>query len=211
MDAFCKFYIVRHGETEFNKTKMIMGYTGDSPLTETGIAQAGAVASALKDIHFDAVFSSDLLRTQRTAKIILAEKELAIQTTKALRERNYGVYEGRSLEEYRSAMKEIWEKLDNYSEEARRSYPLPDGIENDEALTNRVIPFLREVAVAHIGKTVLIVTHGGVLRTLLIRIGFATAEQLRPVAIFNGAYVAIDSDGIDFFVRDSAGLTAHNE
>ena len=65
----CTLYIVRHGETEWNKNHTIMGQL-DSPLTPLGVKQVTTTAEALKHVHFDAIFSSDSPRAQRTAEII---------------------------------------------------------------------------------------------------------------------------------------------
>lgn len=64
MPAQFRMYIVRHGETEWNRIRKIQGQL-DIPLNETGLKQAGLVAEALKDIPFVRAFSSDL---QRAAK-----------------------------------------------------------------------------------------------------------------------------------------------
>ena len=188
---FCTLYLVRHGETEWNITHTIMGHT-DSSLTQTGINQAKDTAQKLKKINFAAVFSSDLLRARRTAEIIAAEKKLAVETTEALRERTFGRYEG-----------QVYEKYQKMSDEDRFTFRTTPEVESDQELMDRVIRFLRQTAVAYQGKNVLLVTHGGVLRVLLIRLGFAGYDQLPAYAVDNGAYAKILCDGVDFFVKDT--------
>ena len=78
------FYIVRHGQTEWNVLHRIQGQL-DSSLTEQGKQEAKETAKKLKDVHFDVIYSSDLLRSKHTAEIIALEKKLEIMTTKALR------------------------------------------------------------------------------------------------------------------------------
>ena len=73
----CTLYLVRHGETEWNKTGIVMGQL-DSPLTEAGLGQAKTTAQELKGVNFDAIFSSDLHRAHKTAEIIKLERELVI-------------------------------------------------------------------------------------------------------------------------------------
>lgn len=82
---YCQIYIVRHGETNENLNHIIQGQT-DSVLNETGKMQAKKISQRLKNIKFDNVFSSDLLRTRETAEIIAIERKLKVETTKALRE-----------------------------------------------------------------------------------------------------------------------------
>src|SRR3989344_5835107 len=88
------FYIVRHGQTEWNTKGLLQGH-GDSPLTYLGVKQAEQIRDELKSIHFDAIFSSDLLRAKRTAEIVALERKIAVKTTQALRERDFGHFEGK--------------------------------------------------------------------------------------------------------------------
>ena len=85
-------YIVRHGETEWNKIGRYQGIT-NVPLNENGIAQAKACGNALKDIHFDRILSSDLSRALVTAETIRGNRQLEIKTDERLREINFGDWE----------------------------------------------------------------------------------------------------------------------
>ena len=67
-------YIIRHGQTELNITNVLQGRS-NHPLNETGIRQAEEAAERLKDISFDVVYSSPLIRAVRTAEIIVPESE----------------------------------------------------------------------------------------------------------------------------------------
>lgn len=79
-------------------------------------------------------------------------------------------------------------------------------MESDEEAMSRFITFVREVAVGYAGKTVLLVTHGGVMRAFLIKIGFGTYDTIRPGAVQNSAYVKMLSDGVDFFISETQGI-----
>lgn len=202
---YCTIYIVRHGETEWNVKRIIQGHK-DSSLTQKGIQQAQTLSKRLKKIKFDAIFSSDLGRAQRTAEIIALEHKLAFVTNKALREKTWGKYEGKRVVQYRKELKELLDKYENLSDDKKFTFKLPHGIETNEAAVTRFIRFLREIAVAHIGKTVLIVTHGGVMQFLLIRLGFATFQELRWGSIDNNGYIKLLSDGVDFFIKETYGV-----
>lgn len=91
--SYATFYIVRHGETEWNAQGLMQGHL-DSPLTSTGEEQARELAQTLLAIHFDHVFSSDLLRARRTAELLVIDRKFALNTTQLLRERTFGKYEG---------------------------------------------------------------------------------------------------------------------
>lgn len=202
---FCDIYLVRHGESVGNAKNIIMGHF-DLPLTEKGETQAKETGEKLKDIHFDTAYSSDLLRAKHTAEIILAERNLVIQTSRMLRERTYGSYEGKSSLEDQQAINRIFEEIAKLSEEERKNHQFPDGIESNESMITRMLLFIREIAVANPGKTVLIATHGTVLRNFLTRVGFASREEFKLIEITNGAYVRILSDGIEFIVKETYGI-----
>jgi broad specificity phosphatase PhoE len=75
---YCTIYLTRHGETEWNEKKLIQGHT-DIPLNTKGKKQAKLLGKQLKDIDFDVVFSSDLLRAKNSAEIIIKEKMTVIK------------------------------------------------------------------------------------------------------------------------------------
>ena len=198
-------YIVRHGETEWNIKHLMQGHL-DSPLTQAGEQQAKDIALRLKHIHFDEVFSSDLLRAKRTAETIILERKIAIKTTQALRERNYGVFEGKVYDEYNQALQKLLVQYKTRSEQDKVFYK-SHGVETTDQSIARLITFLRELAVSYSGKTILVVSHGGVMRYLLIHLGFGTYKTLPSGSIANTAYIKLASDGVDFFVKETKGIT----
>lgn len=203
--GYCTFYIVRHGETDWNVKKIIQGQS-DIPLNTQGEIQAKDIGEKLKHIHFNLAFSLDLLRTKRTAEIILLERKIAVQTTKVLRERYFGSYEGKSSDQLLADLdKLITENTSLKKEEWAKIKVSPD-MESDEEVLQRLIPFLREVAVANANKNVLIASHGGIMRVLLIHLGFGTFETLTFRSIKNTAYIKLESDGVDFFIKETDGV-----
>lgn len=197
-------YIVRHGETEWNRQGLLQGHS-DSLLTAKGEQQAKQIAEELKDVHFHEVFSSDLLRAKRTAEIIALERKIAIKTTQALRERFYGRFEGKPYREINEALATLLLQYEQVSDQLLSRLQLAD-TETIEQAAARFITFLREIAVGFKGKTLLIVTHGGVMRYLLIHLGFATHATLPTGAIGNLGFVKLKSDGVDFFVKETKGI-----
>ncbi|MEK7581680.1 MAG: histidine phosphatase family protein [Patescibacteria group bacterium] len=189
---YCTLYVTRHGETQWNIQGKVQGHT-DSPLTREGVKQAKNLALEFKNIKFDAVYSSDLLRAKRTAEIATLEHKLTIETTEALRERSFGKYEG-SNKKVLDLLEELRDKNIPYETE---------NIENDENLTERIITFLREVAIAYPNKTILILTHGGVLVSLLLHLGFLTREQMRQYHVGNTSYIKLVCNGVDFFIKET--------
>lgn len=204
-NKYCALYIVRHGESVGNVQKIVQGHIG-SDLTETGVRQALNLQKKFQKVHFDAVFSSDLHRAKRTAELIILEKKLAVQTSKLLRERSYGRFEGKKSEEYHSAVHAFLEEMEKLNDEKKWSFRLDPSIENDEEVVSRFITILREISLSHIGKTVLVVSHGGCIRTLLIRLGYARRSELPGGSFLNAGYVRVLSDGIDFIVQEALGV-----
>ncbi|OGK44130.1 hypothetical protein A2957_03230 [Candidatus Roizmanbacteria bacterium RIFCSPLOWO2_01_FULL_38_11] len=203
-DLNCVMYIARHGETDWNMKKLLMGGGSDIPLNQNGEQQAKELSEHLDDIHFDAIFSSSLERATKTAEYVALKRKLAVKTTEALKERRFGPYEGKHYSVLNNELKDTLEKFDELPDEEKFSFKLHDGIESDEELEARVITYLREVSVAYQGKTVLILCHGAIMRFLLWKFGMGTYKQLDydVVEIHNTAYIKVRSDGVDFFVDD---------
>ncbi len=202
---YCTLYIARHGQTEWNAKGILMGQK-DSPLTDLGIQQAQDLARELSKINFDAIYSSDLLRAKRTADIVKLERDLAIQTTKVLRERFYGSYDGRPNQDYVEARDRLVTKLKIFTEAEKKALKVDPSAESVDELLARFITFLREVSVANLNKKVLIVTHGGAMRNFLIHSAWAKDEELPPYSLSNCAYLIVESDGVDFFIKKTVGV-----
>lgn len=196
------FYLVRHGQTDWNVQKKIQGQL-DIPLNTMGEQEAKQLAQHFKDIKFDLAFSSDLLRAKRTAEIIALEHKLAVQTTRLLRERHFGKLEGQPSAAFFTELK-LLEKL---SHEERLKYKLNENYESDEEFIARVLTFLRETAIACPNKNVLVGTHGGTLRMLLMHLGRFSYTDNDNNHINNGGYLILESDGVDFFIKKLTGVT----
>lgn len=201
-------YLVRHGESEANAgTSANEKHKFGSPLTEKGKAQAKKLAKILREVHFDAVFSSDLTRAVQTAEIVKIERDLAVKTSDAIRERAMSIY----LKNYPDKTREGWEKelqraLEKLDDKAKMAYKHTPAMESAEEAVSRLITFLREIAIAYQGKTVLVTNHGNLMRSLLTHLGWATYDELPHGAIQNTGYILLESDGIDFFIRDVHGI-----
>lgn len=201
----CTLYIMRHGETEWNVSHIVQGHT-DSPLTKNGVRQVEETAAELKNINFAAIYSSDSGRARRTAEIARLDRELAIVTTSALRERHYGSFEGRESENFKKAVQEIKEKMSLLTEEERKNIRLADDVESDAEIVSRFITKLREISMAHLGSNVLIACHGGPIRTFLEHVGYYKFGSLPPGAFANAAYIRVLCDGVNFEVASVKGV-----
>lgn len=147
-----ELYLVRHGETEWNLARRIQGST-DIPLNDTGRRQAARTADLLARRHFDAVLSSPLSRAAETADIIADRLGLPEpRRVPAMVERRYGAAEG----------------LDYRTIDARypQGTPVP-GRESREKVAARAVPALLALAAELPGRRLCVVTHGGVIRSVL--------------------------------------------
>lgn len=205
MQNHCTIYIVRHGETEWNVAKINQGQS-ESILTPKGILQAKETGEKLKDIHFDAIFSSDLSRCTDTAKIINIDRELVIETSKLLRERTYGRFEGLHDSVYKATIKEKLEEREALTEEEYVKFKLHEDVETDEELVQRFMLKLREIAVAYPNKTVLVVGHAGCIRNFLIHLGYFARKDIPGGSFKNAGYLKLESDGVNFFIKEVEGI-----
>lgn len=145
-------YLVRHGETDWNRQHRIQGLT-DIPLNDTGREQARRAGRLLASRDWHAVVSSPLQRALETATIIADELGLPSPTTDdQLVERNYGEAEGLDFDELNR----------RFPEDA----PVP-GRERRSAVRKRAMAALLRIAAAHPDESVLVVAHGGLIRAVL--------------------------------------------
>jgi broad specificity phosphatase PhoE len=203
--AACTLYIVRHGETEWNALGILIGQC-DSPLTKRGVAQVRDVAEELRSVAFVAVFSSDTLRARRTAELITLERPLPIRTSHELRERYYGDWEGQPVSRYRESTKSRYEWSLQLPLEEQWQVRMDDDVEADGEVAARFMGKLLEIAADFPAERVLVATHGGCIRTFLVRIGYATQRQMTMDSFRNAGYVKVLCDGARFVVKEVRGI-----
>ncbi len=142
-------WIVRHGQTDWNVFRLVQGWT-DIPLNTTGREQAIKLKDYITGIRFHKVFSSDLTRAYETAKILVGNNTSNIKTTQALRERCFGLAEGKPR-------RELETKFANS----------PPGSESKEDIILRGSQFLDFIAKEYPVGRYLCVAHGGLIRAIL--------------------------------------------
>lgn len=146
-------YLVRHGETDWNRQRRIQGIT-DIPLNATGREQARTTGMLLTRRVIARVYASPLSRAHETAQII-AERLRLVEPTlvDAFLERNYGDAEGMSFHEI--------------EQRYPRGVTVP-GRESRDEVAARVIPALQTVAAQNPGEGLVVVSHGGAIRAALL-------------------------------------------
>ena len=191
-----KFILVRHGQSKANEGGFLAGIT-DVPLSTLGEKQAKAVSEyILKSYQVDVIYSSPLERACNTVKGVSEALNLPIIKENALREFDFGVWEGLTLEE-------IKQNHDNaYGKWAKDpGVYVPKGGESMTELQARVIESLKEIAAREDGKTVLIGSHSSVIRALQCYVQKLPLTKMKNTPwVVNGSIVEINFDGEDFFI-----------
>jgi len=159
-DRVTRIVAVRHGETDWNAQMRMQGQL-DTDLSERGRWQAARAAEALAGEGIEAIFASDLARAFDTAQAISAVVGLPISTDEALRERSFGIFEGHTYAEIDARWPEDaarWRRHDPAFE--------PEGGESLIEFSARAVAAVRRIAERSRGRTILVVSHGGVLDCL---------------------------------------------
>ena len=156
MNIKSKWFLVRHGETDWNKEGRAQGSRSDTPLNDTGRTQAKEAGKALKNEKIDLVISSPQLRAKETAEIIARETGAEIMFDETLREMDYGDIE----------RKYIHEITKEHGTFLIRPYKKLGG-ESFEEVEKRVKTALHAHRKAYEGKNVVITGHGVALALFL--------------------------------------------
>ena len=151
-------YVVRHGETIWNKEHKVQGIT-DIPLTDKGREEAKELQLLIKSLDIDIVISSPLIRARETAKI-LVDSKLPINTDDRIKERDWGMNEGADLDTVDKW--DCWDVILNTKVQ---------NIECVQDFMYRVSDFIEDIKIRYKDKNVLIVTHSAVSRVIHYLLG----------------------------------------
>lgn len=186
--------LLRHGQSVWNAANRFTGWT-DVDLSPKGEEEAKQAGEELAEIAFDVIYTSDLMRAQRTAKIAMSQNRASSNpptiTDWRLNERNYGDLQGQNKDEARAEFGaeqvHIW----------RRSYDTPPpGGESLETCAERTIPALQELIIPDLeaGKTVLVAAHGNSLRSITMHIENLSKEEVISLEIPTGKPIRYEFD-----------------
>jgi broad specificity phosphatase PhoE len=163
-DGSTRLYLVRHGETEYNRRGIVQGGGIDSELNETGFAQAEALAERLSGEPVDTLYASTLRRAKQTADVLSGPHEPVTKTyLRDLEEMEWGVFEGEPPSEERD---EAMGTIKNRWREGQYDYAIEGG-ESIRDVQSRAHRAMEHIVSRERGKTVIVVTHGRYLRVLL--------------------------------------------
>ena len=201
-----RFCLVRHGETDWNVARRLQGHT-DIDLNMRGVAQAEQMARALQKINlqFDVLYTSDLQRAAKTAKEIERLFKTSAIVNSALRERHLGALQGLTMDDAPKIEPKLWQShlQRNLAEELR-------GGESIIQFADRIQDALDQIRKQHVGKTILIVSHGGALDMMYRLASNQSLNSEKAVAVPNASLNWISHDGEGWKV-DGWADTSHLE
>ena len=157
-------YLVRHGQTAWNKEEIFRGRT-DIPLDETGLKQAELVGQYFKEVEIHGVFSSSLSRAWQTAEKVAQLHKIKVQPLQGILDMSFGNWEGRPHQEIRESDNKTYRQW----VETPHLVRLPGGESLDD-VRMRAMAAMEEVIRNHPGKTLVLVTHRVVNKVLICSI-----------------------------------------
>lgn len=162
-----EIYIVRHGETTWNKKRLLQGST-DIELSEKGIELAKVTSEKIAEVHFDKVYSSPLSRAYETAKILRGDRNIEIIKDGRLRELSFGSNEGKNSLEMQADESNPF----HYFFSQPELYVAPEDGETLEHICERAKEFLQEVIEPQADELerIMIVAHGAMNKALMCHI-----------------------------------------
>jgi len=153
MKELTRIYLVRHGQTDWNKEKVFRGLA-DRPLSDAGRAEALAVSEALKDEPIDLIYASPLRRARQTVEPLARWKRKRIQTLPGVIDIDYGDWSGMAD----AAVEKAYPELYKAWKQRPAAVAFPRG-ESLAGVARRALAALKAVAQAHPGKTILVASH----------------------------------------------------
>ena len=156
-----KIIMVRHGETDGNLKRIMLGQRIDEPLNSAGLKQAAVAAEKLASIPIGKIFASPLMRTRQTAEIIAGTIGIPISFRDELKERDFGTLSGKKWDDLKSPKKGWAGKLIQQDRDQKYDYRPWGGesVEDVKARLKHIFSELKEME-----DTALLVTHAGILR-----------------------------------------------
>jgi len=155
--------LVRH--TDAVGGNMVFRGQTDLDLTPEGLKHAKKLGEKLKDMHIDKIYSSKLKRAIKTAEAIAKTHNLKIIKTPKLNEINFGIFDGLPVEKVKKRYRDIYEARGK----DMMNFRIPGG-ESYVDVRNRALPFILKETKKNSGKILMFVTHGSLIRSILITI-----------------------------------------
>jgi probable phosphoglycerate mutase len=197
-----RLLLLRHGQTPLSVERRFAG-RGDIPLTEAGCAQAGAAARRLADRKVDAIVTSPLLRTRRTAEYAAEALGLEVEVDDGFVETDFGLWEGMTFAE---ARRHDPVAVDRWVSDPQAA---PPGGEDFATVSRRVGAARDALVERHRGRTVLVVTHVTPIKTLVQQALLAPVQALYRMHLDTASLTEVDVYADGPMVMRSFNDTSH--
>ncbi len=201
MEQMTRLFLVRHGETEWNKSLRYQGHR-DIPLSDKGRAQARKIAIRLSEEKIDAAYASDLSRAMQTAQIICSlHNGLEVRGLPEIRETNFGHWEGLTYREIDQQFHEVMKGWRTNPRDTR----IPGG-ESLGEVADRCWAGLNRIIEENPDRNVLVVAHGGIIRVIVATVLGMSLNDYWKIKQDN-----VSLNIIEFYNRDRAILCLLND
>ncbi|MET4562641.1 broad specificity phosphatase PhoE [Lysinibacillus parviboronicapiens] len=197
------FFLVRHGETVWNKERRLQGWL-DSPLSEKGILHAEQLAQQLQAIQFAAAYSSSSGRAKETLALLIADRELPCFYEDNLREIFLGNWQGKTIEDIIGTYRFDYELYTDYPAQFIATHT-----ESFGAVTERAMYTLKNIAEKYPHENVLIVSHAVTIKCIINAILERGINQLWAAPMIEGTSVTIIERLNQQWVVKDIGNTKH--
>ncbi|MFJ6267468.1 histidine phosphatase family protein [Lysinibacillus xylanilyticus] len=201
MRKLTTFYLVRHGETMWNKEHRLQGWL-DSSLSENGILHAEKLRDHLQNFSFTAAYSSSSGRAKETLHILLGDRQLPIFYEDNLREIFLGEWQGKTVEDIMTTHRLDYELYTDYPGQFVASHTESFGM-----VTERAMFTLKKIAEKYPEGNVLIVSHAVAIKCVINAILGRSINQLWAEPFINGTSVTIiEHVGQQWLVKDIGNI-----
>ena len=178
--------LVRHGETEWNKTRRLQGSASNTELNKNGKQQVESLALRLKSEKIQAIYSSPLKRTMDTAKAITHYHQLKVAIEPGLREMDIGELEGISLSQ-------MGDLRDQYTNALFQGDKMPGG-ESLPEVQQRVWSTIQRIVNQHSDGVIVVVSHFFPILTTICSILDLPLSQMRRLRLAPGSITTLSFD-----------------
>lgn len=194
-----RILLIRHGQTDWNAEGRWQGQL-QVPLNDAGLEQARLLGAYLHNHPITAVYSSDLSRAHATATYIAQPHQLLVKPDTRWRELHLGILQGLTTNEINTRHGDVALKMrDDYLD-----YVVPQG-ESRRAMQARAYEAFREIVAAEPGPEIAVVSHGGTIRVVLMKL---FGDDIVQKSVRNTSISIIETDGEQHRLLETA-ITPH--
>jgi broad specificity phosphatase PhoE len=195
---FTRIFLIRHGQTEWNKKKIIQGAL-DIPLNQDGIQQAEALSKRMNEHYpFDVLFSSPAERALKTAQMINGKSPHEILVDPDLIEVDFGSLTNHTLDNLEFEQAEYIQKFNHFISTNRKTGTIRPELPQGEPISKieaRIHSFIDKILIKYKGQKIAVVSHGSFLKCLITVLSGESLRNYMPYWIENASISMVDFYG----------------